>query len=41
MNSLHARREAIDVATGDYLMFVDSDDYLVPNACSIALNAAI
>lgn len=30
-----ARRDAYAVAKGDYIMFVDSDDYLEPNALSI------
>lgn len=33
-----ARNTGIEVATGQYLMFVDSDDYLVENACEKALN---
>ena len=33
-----ARNTGIEVATGEYLMFVDSDDYLVENACEKALN---
>ena len=34
-----ARNTGIEVATGQYLMFVDSDDYLVENACEKALIA--
>ena len=34
-----ARNTGIEVATGEYLMFVDSDDYLVENACEKALNS--
>ena len=30
-----ARNAAIDVATGKYIMFVDSDDYLDENICTI------
>ncbi len=33
-----ARNIGIEVATGQYLMFVDSDDYLIENACEKALN---
>lgn len=33
-----ARNTGIEVAAGEYLMFVDSDDYLVENACEKALN---
>lgn len=33
-----ARNTGINAATGKYLMFVDSDDYLVENACEKALN---
>ena len=33
-----ARNTGIEVATGEYLIFVDSDDYLVENACEKALN---
>ena len=33
-----ARNTGIEVATGQYLMFVDSDDYLIENACENALN---
>ena len=34
-----ARYHAINAATGDYIMFLDSDDYLEPNACEIAYKA--
>jgi len=30
-----ARNAGMLVATGDYLMFVDSDDYLFPNSCEV------
>ena len=33
-----ARNTGIEVATGQYLMFADSDDYLIENACEKALN---
>ena len=33
-----ARNTGINAATGKYLMFADSDDYLVENACEKALN---
>ena len=35
-----ARNKALDVATGDYLMFVDSDDWVEPNFCETALRLA-
>ena len=33
-----ARNAGMEIATGDYLMFVDSDDYLFPNSCEVLLN---
>lgn len=33
-----SRNAALDVATGDYIMFLDSDDMLVPEACEEAYN---
>lgn len=33
-----ARNAGIDIATGDYIMFVDSDDYVEPDFCEKALN---
>lgn len=33
-----ARNAAIDVATGDYFMFVDSDDWIELNACETLVN---
>ena len=33
-----ARNKGIDVATGDYIMFVDSDDYIEPNLVEIISN---
>lgn len=32
---LHTRRYAIDRASGDYYLFLDSDDYLKPNALEV------
>ena len=34
-----ARNEGLDVASGDYIMFVDGDDYLADNAVEILLSA--
>jgi glycosyltransferase involved in cell wall biosynthesis len=36
-----ARNAALDVATGDYVMFVDSDDWVEPDFCKRALEMAI
>lgn len=36
-----ARNKALDVATGDYLMFVDSDDWVEPDFCETALRLAL
>ena len=36
-----ARNKALDVATGDYLMFVDCDDWVEPNFCETALKLAL
>lgn len=36
-----ARNKALDVATGDYLMFVDSDDWVEPDFCEKALKLAL
>lgn len=33
-----ARNAGMEIATGDYMMFVDSDDLLTPEACEIFLN---
>lgn len=33
-----ARNAGIDLAIGDYLMFVDSDDYMLPNMCEVMLD---
>ena len=35
-----ARNRALRQATGDYLMFVDSDDWLEPDTCDIAIETA-
>ena len=37
----NARNKALDVATGDYLMFVDSDDWVEPDFCETALKLAL
>lgn len=37
--TLITRQHGVKVATGRYLMFLDSDDYLAPNACEIAVKA--
>ncbi|MBQ3366885.1 MAG: glycosyltransferase family 2 protein [Acidaminococcaceae bacterium] len=34
-----ARKDAVLVARGKYIMFLDSDDELFPNACEVAYNA--
>lgn len=34
-----ARNAGLDIATGDYVTFVDSDDYLMPNTYSKALSS--
>lgn len=36
-----ARNMALDLAHGDYIMFVDSDDWVEPDFCRIALDTAI
>lgn len=36
-----ARNAALDVCKGDYLMFVDSDDWVKPDYCEKALKAAV
>jgi len=33
-----ARNKALEVAKGDYIMFLDSDDWLEPEACECAFN---
>ena len=34
-SALHARKRGILTAQGKYIMFLDADDYLEPDACSI------
>ena len=34
-----ARNDAVEKATGEYIMFLDSDDYLSQNACEIAYDS--
>lgn len=36
-----ARNHALKIATGDYIMFLDSDDTLELNACELAINQII
>lgn len=36
-----ARNLGLDVCLGDYVMFVDSDDYIAPNTCEILLTALL
>lgn len=37
----HARNYGLDRATGDYILFVDSDDFLELNMCEILYNKAL
>lgn len=36
----HARNLALDQATGEYIQFLDADDYIVDNCCEILYNTA-
>ena len=36
-----ARNKGVNVATGKYIMFVDSDDYVVNDACEVLYNTAV
>ena len=36
-----ARNAALDIATGDYVMFVDSDDWVEPDFCKSALEMVV
>ncbi len=36
-----ARNDALDLATGEYLMFVDGDDWIEPETCRKALDAIV
>ncbi|HIV48854.1 MAG TPA: glycosyltransferase family 2 protein [Candidatus Helicobacter avicola] len=33
LGTLHSRLEGVKYARGTYILFVDADDYLIPNAC--------
>lgn len=35
--TLITRKRGVEAATGRYLMFLDSDDFLAPNACEVAV----
>ena len=36
-----SRNKGIEVATGDYILFVDSDDYIKPNLVEQCVNAIV
>lgn len=39
MSSSQSRKDAVAVSTGEYIMFLDSDDEFTPDACEIAYHA--
>ncbi len=39
MSASQSRKDAVLLSKGDYIMFVDADDYIEPNACEIAYKA--
>jgi glycosyltransferase involved in cell wall biosynthesis len=34
-----ARNKGLSIAKGEYVMFVDSDDYMLPQMCEIMIKA--
>ncbi len=41
MSTLQARKDAVAISTGQYIMFLDSDDTYVADACEVAYNAIV